>query len=1100
MSTKLHLALLGEPVVLYNGAPLTGFISAKAQALLFYLATTGRAHTRDTLATLFWDEMPEAAAKKNLTKALSNLRKLLGDSIESDNQTAGLNPRLDIWLDVHVVEQAVNAAEAASDWETLQQAVDLYQSDFLRGFHVNDAPVFEEWVWAERERLHQMIIRSLQSLADRQVAAQDDTQAIHHLSRLLAIEPLHEPAHLLMMRCLARSGQRSAALAHYEACCRTLAEELGVEPSAELRACYERIKSAGVPPPHNLPPLPPFIGRDVELAEIAGLLQRPDCRLLTIVGPGGIGKTRLALQAAASRTEPDAASTFAMPFADGVYFIPLVSHTSVDAVLAAIAGVLGFAFQGQEQPRQQLSSYLRQKQMLLVLDNFEHLLPGNEQSARRESAAGAINLITTLLDAAPGLKLLVTSRIRLAIQTEYVLHLSGMEIPDQEATLSPPQAGHSSIVAGVSHVADPRLAEALEYGSVQLFLQSACRLRPDFELSSENVDPVVRICQHVQGMPLGILLAAAWITVLTPDEILAELDSNLDLLETQEHDVPLRQRSMRAAFDYTWNMLSGREQEIFKKLSLFRSAFTRHAAQQITGASLRDLMIMVDKSLLTPSHEGRFTVHELLRQFGVERLEETPDLARTTRSQHCVYYAGMMAQRALEFIGPRQRQALLETEADMENIRAAWRWAVEQGHIQYLAQIVDGLCQFYVWRGRFQEGEVMVQRALAKLAAPVSSPAAQDEIVLRAELLIWHSIFARYLGRKEEALHLVGASLDLLADTLLADRDVRQEMAFALLHRGETLRESDRAVARQNYEQSLALYRATGYQWGVANTLDALGWLIQHWGGYSEARQIYQESLTIRQSLGDQRGIASSLRAVGGVALYQGDLEQAERLMRESIVISQNKGDRPGIAACLGKLGETLIGLGNFHEAQKPLQEAKALYINLGLADPAAFIEAILALSLLHQGDYAQAQHLAEAVLQHFRTVRSRRGNAYALLVLGWTCLATNHASAAYKHLEECLTIYRDLGQQDELGQAHALLGLVAHLHHADGEAQAHLQRAQAIADNIQAFMPRILALSISVRIKHDQGQSAEAAWLRQQIAHQPLVAASQWFAQVLNI
>ncbi|MCB0085437.1 MAG: hypothetical protein KDE47_31065, partial [Caldilineaceae bacterium] len=412
-------------------------------------------------------------------------------------------------------------------------------------------------------------------------------------------------------------------------------------------------------------------------------------------GPGGIGKTRLALQVAGSYTDPAFAAAARVSFADGVYFVPLEAHHSRDAMLASMADTLGFAFQGAESPRQQLFNYLRQKQMLLVLDNFEQLLTaptalgGTHYST---PSTDCVSLLSALLNAAPGLKLLITSRVRLGVQSEHVLHLAGMEAPG------------SSVDLAQAALAPLTVSNALEYGSVQLFVQSACRLRPTFELTASNVDHVVQICQRVQGMPLGILLAASWISLLTPADILAELQNSLDLLETTEHGIPRRQRSVRAAFDYTWNMLAPREQEIFIKLSLFHGAFTHQAVQHVTGVSLRELLNMVDKSLLTPAQERRFVLHGLLRQFGEEKLAEAPALAQATRDRHAAYFTNQVAHYAEAFTGAEQRSALLAMELDGENVRAAWQWAVARNQIPQLTRAVDGIAQFYVWRGRFREG------------------------------------------------------------------------------------------------------------------------------------------------------------------------------------------------------------------------------------------------------------------------------------------------------------------------------------------------------------------------------------------------------------
>ncbi|MCB0099580.1 MAG: tetratricopeptide repeat protein, partial [Caldilineaceae bacterium] len=409
----------------------------------------------------------------------------------------------------------------------------------------------------------------------------------------------------------------------------------------------------------------------------------------------------------------------------------------------------------------------------------------------------------------------------------------------------------------------------------------------------------------------------------------------------------------------------------------------------------------------------------------------------------------------------------------------------------------DGIAQFYVWRGRFREGNALITAAsngvtVDSAPADPASPLYIERWLLQIELLIWQAVFARYLGQRDDAIQLLNKALALLSEPQAAAVDVRQVRAFALLHMGETLRERDRAAARRCYDESLTLYRAAGNHWGAANALTALGWLVQHWGAYDEARRLYQEGLTIRQQLGDLRGAAVSLRSVGGVALYQGDLAQAEQLIRESIEMAQRKGDRVGVAASLGKLGEVRIGLGQLAAAREPLQEACTIYLNLGMAEPCAFIQAIEALARLHLGQYAQAQEQARRVLTHFRAGHAQRGVAYALLVLGWSTL-TSDAATAHTHLTECAEIYAELGQRDELGQAHALLGLAAHRLGDDAEAHAHLQQAAEIAQSIQAYMPYILAQLGRAHIASAQQQPTIAAAYFDPIAQEPLVTASQW-------
>jgi DNA-binding SARP family transcriptional activator len=422
MPAKLELSLLGTVAITLDGERVSGQVPAKSQALLCYLAVTGRRHSREKLAGLLWGDKPEARAKANLRKSLSSLRQWFEDALIITRQTVAFNHDSDYWLDVEAFESALAEDEPASEeLQPLREAVDLYRGEFLEGFSVRHALGFEEWVLQERERLRQMAIEGLHRLSEVCTVRGEYAAGIEYTNRLLALEPWQEKAHRQLMTLLARSGQQSAALAQYETCRRILAEELGVEPLPETQALYHRLKTRREASPDNLPPqTTPFVGRQAELVQIAHHLERADCHLLTLIGAGGIGKTRLALQAAGQALDA---------FADGVYFVSLVGISSPEFLVPTIEEALGYPLSGEADPRRQLLNYLHQKEMLLVLDDFEHLLfsPGGNDSGR--------DLLLEMVGTAPKLKLLVTSRERLNLQAEWLLTLQGLPYPPAEAAL-----------------------------------------------------------------------------------------------------------------------------------------------------------------------------------------------------------------------------------------------------------------------------------------------------------------------------------------------------------------------------------------------------------------------------------------------------------------------------------------------------------------------------------------------------------------------------------------------------------------------------------------------------------------------------------------
>ena len=463
-------------------------------------------------------------------------------------------------------------------------------------------------------------------------------------------------------------------------------------------------------------PTTPLVGREQELAELQRLLARPDVRLVTILGAGGMGKSHLAQELAWRYRERTEA---------GVFFVALAAVTDAEGMILAVIDALGYPLQpDRRSPEQQLLDYLHRKQLLLVLDNFEHLL----------TAAG---LVDTLLRVAPGVKILVTSRapLQLSGETHYVL--GSLAYPAQAATTA-----------------------AFDYGAVTLFIARARRLRPTFAPSADEQSAIVRICRLVEGMPLGILLAASWIPLLSLQTIADEISHNLDFLEAELRDLPERHHSLRAVFTQSWQRLADTERTVFMRLAVFRRGFTRQAAQSVAGASLPTLRVLVNQSLLQVEQGERYTLHELLRQYAATELAAAQQ-STATHARHCAYYLDWLAQRAGDLTGPRQAVTLAEVETEYENVRVAWEWAVAHANSEQIVQAMESLGFFYEWRGRFQEGE----RAFAQAAESLGQGKQSTESHILVRLLVWQAKFRQVLGDYDDAkqlLHRAQAHLDYL--------------------------------------------------------------------------------------------------------------------------------------------------------------------------------------------------------------------------------------------------------------------------------------------------------------------------------------------------
>jgi predicted ATPase len=403
-----------------------------------------------------------------------------------------------------------------------------------------------------------------------------------------------------------------------------------------------------------------FIGRTQEINEIGALLDDPSCRLLTLVGPGGIGKTRLAVEVAAHQRAA---------FPDGIFFVPLAPLNRADDLLTTIAEATPFRFQQDDRsPREQFFAYLSEKQaqrLLLVLDNFEHLLDG-------------VEIVSDILAVTSNLKILVTSREALNLQEEWVRQIAGLAYP---------------------HQVNGRVID--DYSAVQLFVDRARRIRGDFDLA-EDSRSVVDICRLVEGMPLAIELAVGWLTTLRPADIAQELQQNLDLLATRSRNLPERHRTLRFVFSQSWRLMSEDEREVFQKLSVFRGGFTREAAQVVAGASLQNLARLIDQSLVRLNDAGRYEIHELLRQYGAEQLIAA-NQAEPVQQTYIDYYLGLLYRLEPDIKGHQQLAALDIIAADFENMRHAWQHAVEQRRYVALSQAVESLHWFADMRGRYHD-------------------------------------------------------------------------------------------------------------------------------------------------------------------------------------------------------------------------------------------------------------------------------------------------------------------------------------------------------------------------------------------------------------
>ena len=967
---QLSITLLGSFQVLLDGKPLTAFATDKARALLAYLAVeASHPHRREALAALLWPDQPEQRARHNLRQALSHLRQTLGDADASalpfllvERDTVQFNPEADVFLDVAEFAALTEATRKHRHQrperclpclQRQQRLAALYQGGFLGQFFVPDSALYEEWALLKREWLHHLAMGAFAVLSDYHERRGEFRLAHAYAQRQVELEPWREEAHCQLMRLLAREGQRGAALAQYEVCRRVLQAEFAAAPATETTRLFEQIKAEAqeyskehflsVSPPLPVPAL--FVGRETELAELAELLADPACRLITLTGPGGIGKSCLAQRLAELHRGL---------FADGVFFVSLSAAADMNAVAVALADALALPSPLHGASRW-LFQQLRHKELLLVLDDFEHLVDCCE-------------LLSALLREAPHLMLVVTSREKLRLQEEWVYALEGLRYP---ATLP------------------ARLEEARTFSALVLFQRRAMQVHRHFELTEETLPDVIRICQLVEGLPLGVALAAAATAERSCAEIAAALAHTLDVLQTTLRNMPARHHSLRAAFEHSWALLTPAEQASFTALAVFVTGFDAEAAREVVGAPDTVLAALTAKSLLS-FDGGRYLWHEATHQYAAEHLAADPARAQQLGDRHCAAFAAR-AQRA-GAQGDGAADDLAGLERDRGNFKAAWNWALAYRKLDCLEAMSRGMGLFYQQRGPAQEGAALFAAALEQLASEVETvPSLAAHLCVEQARLL--ALQARYAQAVESAARLaalgrrLGSAVFEATGYLLQgqtfqqqgkNEEAQQALEAALAHsvaapkavclKADVLRElgnvaarrGERSAARRYYEDALNLYRELGNQRGESAVLNNLGSLACDCGDYAGAQAYLTSALALYRAWGNLPGEAKALNNLANVAADQRDYSTALQHYRAALRIHQVMENSPAQGAALNNLGALYWELGLYAEARAAYRQALAIYRASDNLQAEGESLANLSLVELRTGDLRAASQLAQ--------------------------------------------------------------------------------------------------------------------------------------------
>jgi predicted ATPase len=928
-----------------GGLSLKGinFTRPKPLLLLTYLSLEGP-QSRRHIAELFWPEASDHM--KSLTVALVQIRQAGQNLIEADDTQLKT-----------LVESDAKQLLTLLEQQNYRKALELYRGSFLEGFFLRDwGEELEEWVYKTREILAGRAREVMLKVAEQDAAkglfeqAASRAEAAYRLrgSDLLEAEDTNRIYRLLV----AGRNPYAAELAKE-------AEELGIAVSMTVsEAQAQLLDSNPQQTTHELPTYTtPFVGRKNELAKLSRLLlDDPSCRLLTLMGPGGIGKTRLALEAASSAVGA---------FSYGVFFIPLTPVSAASGIVPAIAETIGLQFYDHAPLKQQLLEYLANKHMLLLLDNFEHLISTED-------------LIADLLSAAPTVKLLVTSRESLRLQEEWAYSVEGLSFPKE---------------------AD----DALEYDALRLFEQSARRASVRFPIEAKR-EQIVKICQLVEGMPLALELAASWLKVTPIETVLQELEGSIDILSTRHQNVSERHQSMRVVLEGSWQLLNDEEQKVLTRLSVFRGGF-RQAAAEAVGASLPLLATLIEKSWLRVNEAGRYQLHELVRQFVAEKLDAEDK--EKTLERHSLYYLDLVGVGDAERSGSNQRAILAAISSDRDNVQAAWRWAAEHGHSHELNQAMASFYDFYDIGSHFQEGFELFDDAIRVL------PQVAEHREVLAKLHLRRANFrlalGDYVAAKSEAQH----SLTMAKD--------ERERAFILRTLGTSSHVmGQRETSEHYFRESVAIFRKLSDPVGLALVLFGFSDMLSAFAEFEEGREVAREALAVSRTTGRADLVSLALGALAWPTSCLGNYNEAERYYQEGLELSRTLEDRNGIGRGLNFLGWMAFCRGPAHtaEAINYYEQALALYRAIHNRTSIAMCLGDLALALAEAGHYQEAMErglegftLAKGI-GHFDLV------PYNLYILGAAALGLGQVEKSLQYLEESIRLSLSRESPDQTASA----------------------------------------------------------------------------------
>lgn len=964
------------------------FATDKVRGLLAYMAIEShQAHRRSHLAALFWPDWDERSALSNLRKSLFRLRQSfefaapgLADQILDAARSAVSFQIEPVDVDVLVFQDLLAQSEhhGHSGTETcpecrtrLVRAVELYKGDLLAGLSVASARPFEEWLTVRQERLHRQALDTLHLLTVAYQSEGEYEAAIAYANRQLALEPWRETAHRRLMTLLAATGQEEQAIRQYEKCRAILAEELGVMPAAETEYLLKEIKAgrgrlvmtepkpkAGRSTPGSLNGFPAqattFVGRQRDVEAVVGRLLDPEVRLVTLVGYGGTGKTSLA---AASVTQLFAGPN---PFS-GAWFISLDTVTQPHVLATTIGRRLGISFSAQQAPEQQVIDFLNQAPILLVLDNYEPLLPDTL-------------LIERILDESPQTTMLVTSRLPLNLRAERRVPLMGLLAPEEGTPA----------------------AEVASYEAVRLLETIAQQTDPQFLVTPENADAIGRISRRLAGLPLALEIAGHWLQLFPPDELADRIEADLEFLVATRRDMPERHRSLQVVFAQSWSLLSAAEQAVFARLTCFQGSFTPAAAKAIAGASIPQLAALLDHALLR-RHGLRYSLHPVVRESARAYVTDNEELGRN----HARWFLREVADASPRFATREAAASVTLLDQDLDDIRVAWQWAVGRGEPGWLSDSLEGLLAFYQFRGLYEEG-----REVFATAADAAGIAVAGN--LRTRLHLAEATLLVKMGRPEKALDL--------AEAAHADAETTDTAALLLLGQiHESLSQFGAAISY--LEMAMKRLETQGDTIGMARGWNQIGHLHRRQGSYERSIAAHQQSLALYSQLGNDVGMAENHAGLGLAYKDSGEFQTAARYLMEARRIAVAANHREYTARFAQNLGLVYWQMDRLDEALACYQEALAIAEEI--RHPRGMAHCLGSIGILYRRryEYSLALHYYERALAISEQIRDEAGAAFQLGNIGNVYMDLGQFNRALDYMHRALAIDRRLGVLEGVGR-----------------------------------------------------------------------------------